>query len=69
MPYSDNSLKVYQSRYNSLYSKVLSIEIQLSLYSQVCNNPDNHCILKYYCIRETELNEVKCIFKTKLIFN
>ena len=54
MPYSDNSLKVYQSRYNSLcilkfvsiqiqlslYSKVLSIQIQLSLNSQVYINTD-----------------------------
>ena len=27
----------------------------------------NFVDIRYYCIRETEPNEVKCIFKTKLV--
>ena len=52
MYYSNSSLNMYQSRLQLCILKCVSIQIQLSLYSQVCINPDTTlCILKYVSIQ------------------
>ena len=52
---------MYQFRYNSLcIPKSVSIQIQLSLHSKVCINPDTTCSKTLYSLNEN-YNNLDCI--------
>ena len=63
MYYSDSSLNMYQSRLQLCILKCVSIQIQLSLYSQVCINPDTtlSVFLSMYQSRYNSMYSQVCI--------